>query len=61
MDQFRQQIFIEDRSRLPGVRIDEIDIDLTELGIRNRLDTFEIVEFALIGSLYGVGVTRLSD
>ncbi|GGC47192.1 hypothetical protein GCM10010974_31850 [Brevibacterium sediminis] len=61
VDQFRQQIFIEDRSRLPGVRIDEIDIDLTEFGIRNRLDTFEIVEFALIGSHYGVGVTRLSD
>ncbi len=39
VDEFSEQILVKDSTGLPRVCINEVDVDLAEFGIRDRLDT----------------------
>lgn len=47
VDELGQQILIKDGTRLPWVRINKIDVNLTELRIRNRLDAVNFAAIAI--------------
>ena len=47
VDELGQQILIKDGTRLPWVRINKIDVNLTELCIRNRLDAVNFAAIAI--------------
>ena len=59
VDELGQQILIKDGTRLPWVRINKIDVNLTELRIRNRLDAVNFAGIAVFVVLCRVRVAGL--
>lgn len=54
-----QEIFVEDSTWLTRIRIDEVDIDLTELGIRNGLNAVHLTVVIAVDDLVCVSIDRI--